>query len=269
MSYSTEDLPPPLEDYSEQCASLRKRIETFKKATSAQKVDIGEPDKTESKIVEENKSRRHEKEQEKTIKKGFLLGKSSSKKVKKDVVDLTHVGQKQQSYQEIAQSSDSLKLPQVQAPLIDSAKRLSADTNSWLSPELMRAVMANPSLAKGFADPRYQRVLRTMQEDPEQAKEEIANDKELADWLKAFSALMSRHFDKLASKCEVPKAKNTEPQSMVSEEVQAILQDPQIQKLLQYLQSNPQAKLDPRQLPPSVAIKVMRLVDNGIIKLHG
>ncbi|KAF4756466.1 hypothetical protein FOZ63_026642, partial [Perkinsus olseni] len=87
---------------------------------------------------------------------------------------------------------------QVQASIADAAKRLTTDSDAWLSPELLKAVMANPSLAKGFADPRYQRVLKTMQENPERAKREIAGDTDLAEWLRAFSALMSRHFEKLA-----------------------------------------------------------------------
>ncbi|KAF4689257.1 hypothetical protein FOZ60_001790 [Perkinsus olseni] len=208
-----------------------------------------------------------------------------------------------------------LNLKSVQASIADAAKRLTTDSDAWLSPELLKAVMANPSLAKGFADPRYQRVLRTMQEDPEKAKHEVAGDTDLAEWLRAFSALMSRHFEKLASESSpVPslspagntpsgdkneisedsevaelegrslypkntvelELSNETSQRSASEEPAAVSSNASIGSSTltvvtgtpRYLQSNPQAQLDPRQLPPQLAQKVMYLVEKGIVKLH-
>ncbi|KAF4650414.1 hypothetical protein FOL46_000983, partial [Perkinsus olseni] len=113
------------------------------------------------------------------LKKGFLLSKTKTKRKQRekpptdDVVDLTHIGSRRLN-DITSQPEEALKLPEVQASIADAAKRLTTGSDAWLSPELLKAVMADPSLAKGFADPRYQRVLRTMQEDPEKAKREIA-----------------------------------------------------------------------------------------------
>ncbi|KAF4648888.1 hypothetical protein FOZ61_002055, partial [Perkinsus olseni] len=154
----------------------------------------------------------------------------------------------------------------VQASIADAAKRLTTGSDAWLSPELLKAVMADPSLAK--------RVLRTMQEDPEKAKREIAGDTDLAEWLRAFSALMSRHFEKLASECTTVPSLSPPGNAVrvdgneISEDSENLRSDPQLKSLLQYLQSNPQAQLDPRQLPPQLAQKVMHLVEKGIVKLH-
>ncbi|KAF4683651.1 hypothetical protein FOZ60_008815 [Perkinsus olseni] len=224
-----DDLPPPLEDCSEQITSLKRRIEAFQPR---------DPPANENPVEEEKMPR------------------PAMATRRSDKTEPQH------------------GLKKVQASIADAAKRLTTDSDAWLSPELLKAVMANPSLAKGFADPRYQRVLRTMQENPEKAKREIAGDTDLAEWLRAFSALMSRHFEKLASESSpVPSlspAGNTPSgdKNEISVDSENLLGDPQMKSLLQYLQSNPQAQLDPRQLPPQLAQKVMHLVEKGIVKLH-
>ncbi|KAF4727424.1 hypothetical protein FOZ63_018762, partial [Perkinsus olseni] len=271
-----DDLPPPLEDCSEQITSLKRRIEAFQPR---------DPPANENPVEEEKMprpamaTRRSDKtEPQHGLKKGFLLSKTKTKRKGEkpptdDVIDLTHIGCRRLD-DITSQPQEALKLPEVQASIADAAKRLTTDSDAWLSPELLKAVMANPSLAKGFADPRYQRVLRTMQENPEKAKREIAGDTDLAEWLRAFSALMSRHFEKLASESSpVPSlspAGNTPSgdKNEISVDSENLLGDPQMKSLLQYLQSNPQAQLDPRQLPPQLAQKVMHLVEKGIVKLH-
>ena len=67
----------------------------------------------------------------------------------------------------------SLQLPEVQSTLeaekAEPKKLGAGGPNSWMTPELMQKIAANPLLRKGFADPRCQQAMAEMQTEPQAA----------------------------------------------------------------------------------------------------
>merc|ERR1719235_3106156 len=73
-----------------------------------------------------------------------------------------------------------------------------ADPKSWMTPQLMAALMMKPNIAQGMSNPRVMEALEMMQEDPTTAQQKYKDDKQVMDFLKEFSELMATHFDGMA-----------------------------------------------------------------------
>lgn len=209
------------------------------------------------------------------MKKGFLAKAEKPAKPKKEAVPYVAPSQTQ-----------PLQMPEVQEAMKASTKWLEED-NSWVTPQLAAALQMNPTLLKGLQDPKVKEALALMQTNPEAAQAKYAKDPEVATFLKEFSGLMATHFTELAK--TAPAAKSAAPaapaapqappiteaptekvaSSEFGAEVEAALQDPMVQKLIEEVQRGRQ--FSPQEIAykhPELWKKLKLLLDNGLLGMQ-
>merc|ERR1719296_126932 len=110
-----------------------------------------------------------------------------------------------------ADPMQNLKLPEVQAAIKQNTEALKKD-QSWVTPDLMKAMQSKPHLLAGLANPAVQEAIALMQKDPEAAQKKYANNKEVSEFLMEFSSLMATHFDLMSKNApEAPAKKASAP----------------------------------------------------------
>ena len=248
------------------------------------------------------------------LKKGFLGGapasaKASKPAAKSSTADLPEIKADKQ------QKKKSLELPEVQQQIAEetaahsSAKAAAGgQDNSWVTPDLMKKIGANPILRKAFTDPRCQEAMTALQTNPQEAMKKYGANAEMREFLQAFMKLMGDHFTELADKQDaaagkgkgkgsaaatpppagvatretatqplIAPAKSAEERqaeaaveaAMRDPEVVAILQEPQVQALLGKLQMGQSHELDiAMRRDPSLVAKLRKLSQAGLIGMH-
>ena len=93
-----------------------------------------------------------------------------------------------------AAKAKSLELPEVQqaqeAQQAEAAKVGGGGRNSWMTPELLQKIAANPVLRKGFTDPRCQQAMSEMQTNPTEAMQKYGGNPEMRNFLQAFMKVL-------------------------------------------------------------------------------
>ena len=186
----------------------------------------------------------------------------------------------------------SLQLPEVQSTMeaqkAEAAKLGAGGANSWMTPDLLKKIAANPLLRKGFGDPRCQAAMAEMQTDPQAAMRKYGDQPEMRSFLQAFMKLMGEHFSSLADKQdeekaragpaltpeevltpEQKKAQEVAQRAMSDPEVRAIVAEPKIQELLATMQSGKPFELEKAmRTDPEVVKKLKKLKEAGLINME-
>jgi hypothetical protein len=102
------------------------------------------------------------------------------------------------------------------------------NTNEWLTPELLQRLVEHPFLAKGLSDQRLMKAVDELQKDPSLATTKYKHDQEVQVFFTEFSKIMADHFGRIAETKQ--KTYQDDP------EVKAILQDPEVERVLKALQ---------------------------------
>jgi len=178
-----------------------------------------------------------------------------------------------------------LLLPEVQSTLEEEkaeAAKLGGGDKSWMTPELLTKIAANPVLRKGFTDPRCQQAMAEVQTNPQEAMQKYGQVPEMRTFLQAFMKLMGEHFTSLADKQEAEKAKSQEQltpeqrkaqevaaQAMADPEVREIVAEPKVQQLLQQMQMGAPYELERKlRTDPDLVRKLKKLKDAGLINME-
>jgi hypothetical protein len=90
-------------------------------------------------------------------------------------------------------------LPDVQKAMAAGAPAMAAKlkSGSWMTPELMSRIAADPRLLAGMQQPRFMAALTEMQKDPAGTLKRHEGDAALLDFLRAFMGVLGDHFQKL------------------------------------------------------------------------
>jgi hypothetical protein len=92
-------------------------------------------------------------------------------------------------------------LPDVQKAMAAGAPALAAKLKggSWMTPELMSRIAAEPRLVAGMQQPRFMAALTEMQKDPAGTLKRHEGDAALLDFLRSFMGVLGDHFEKLGA----------------------------------------------------------------------
>jgi hypothetical protein len=92
-------------------------------------------------------------------------------------------------------------LPDVQRAMAERAPAMAAKLKggSWMTPELMARIAAEPRLLAGMQQPRFMAALTEMQKDPAGTLKRHEGDAALLDFLRAFMGVLGDHFEKLGA----------------------------------------------------------------------
>jgi len=195
------------------------------------------------------------------------------------------------------QAENPLRLKEVQQAL-DATKEKGLP--SFGNDKLMKDMMMNPNLMKKIQNPRIMAAMDLMKSDPEAAKLKYKDDKEVMDFIREFSSLMSTHYNYLAEEMgtesnnvhmpgpptkhskkvdiipvkkkeaqkETPMVEYGEPAMHVSDEIKALLSDPEVQELLDILRNS---RMDVRQylqLKPHMMPKIQELLKHKLLDVQ-
>lgn len=234
------------------------------------------------------------------LRKGFLGGSGSSSRPNKAASSSSSASAKSSGGEQVPMvradadaRARSLQLPEVQSTLeaekAEAAKLGANGKTSWMTPELMAKIAANPLLRKGFMDPRCQQAMSEMQTDPQAAMKKYGDVPEMRTFLQSFMKLMGDHFTGLADKEEEEKRKKAEAQASMQEaltpeqkkaqqvaqdamadpEVRAIVSDPAIQELLANMQTgHPFEVQKALAADPALVRKLQKLKQAGLINVE-
>jgi len=103
-----------------------------------------------------------------------------------------------------------------------------------------------------------------MQKDPNKAKQLYGKNPEFNEFFKLFSGLMAEHFGKLSEK----KEENDPSNPLNDKEVQEIMKDPKVGRIIQTLQT--EGKIDVMELERDqlLAKKIKTLIDKGVLRIQ-
>ena len=101
-----------------------------------------------------------------------------------------------------------LLMPEVQSAMASQMPALAAklSSGSWMTPELVQRIAAEPRLVEGMQQPRFQAALKEMQRDPAATLKKHASDAPLAEFLKCYMGILGEHFQKLGEAEDAAKA---------------------------------------------------------------
>ena len=101
-----------------------------------------------------------------------------------------------------------LLMPEVQSAMASQMPALAAklSSGSWMTPELVQRIAAEPRLVEGMQQPRFQAALKEMQRDPAATLKKHASDAPLAEFLKCYMGILGEHFQKLGEAEDAARA---------------------------------------------------------------
>jgi hypothetical protein len=90
-------------------------------------------------------------------------------------------------------------MPEVQSAMASQAPALAAklSNGSWMTPELMQRIAAEPRLVAGMQQPRFLAALKEMEKDPAGTLKRYAGDRALEEFLRCYMGILGDHFQKL------------------------------------------------------------------------
>mmetsp|Transcript_18141 Transcript_18141/g.27379 ORF Transcript_18141/g.27379 Transcript_18141/m.27379 type:complete len:382 (-) Transcript_18141:77-1222(-) len=176
----------------------------------AQEVEI------EKKIALKGEAKRMKKQFGSGLKKGFFTtvdSSSSSTKLKKKIsqkkkattnVETISTSRIQKKSGDSVQSKMTAEVQESMAAS-DSSWNLLLSDPSWLTPDLLDRICANPRLRAGLMNSKYQEALTLLRTDPEKAKKTFEHDKELNAFMYDICEIMGGHFNEIGTKDEQMK----------------------------------------------------------------
>eukprot|EP00731_Ephydatia_muelleri_P032032 Em0023g539a len=183
-------------------------------------------------------------------------------------------------------NAGSLEIPEVQDAMKNAAPLLAS--REWVTDDLLEKIESHPLLSKAFRDPSLSQVLAEFQRNPEAMLKAAQGNQEMMQFLQEFSLLMGGHFAALSGK-NAQGSKTAPEGKLITEactssgnseelkfkellqrpDIQQILLDKEIQRLIATLKSNPdQAQQILRSSNSDFRQKVHILVDNGILGMQ-
>ena len=206
--------------------------------------------------------------------------------------------------------ASTLQLPEVQSSMAEAEAAAGGAVAgaSWVTPELLAKVAADPLLRKAFTDARCAEAMEALQTDPKSAMERYGHVEEMRDFLQAprpakirrfgeiqavrrasrpspqaFLKLMGEHFSALGEEgaareaairpaavetAEERSAREAADKALRDPEVVAILQEPRMQALLQRLHEGRSLEVEAEMRAPDTMRKLRRLAEAGLIGMH-
>lgn len=199
---------------------------------------------------------------------------------------------------------DGLRLEEVQEAMRGAKPAtdfLKEKQNEWSTPELMEKMRSNPRIVAGMKNPYYMKVMQELQSNPQEAMRKCQSDPGLRDFIQEWVGMMGGHFDKLGKKEEeekkqkkqeeAKKAVGTNPitgkeirwdnlpeeakDQKADEQVQkilgtpelaALLNDPEMHKVLQDC-GNP-GRLGHYMRDPQWGPKLRMMADAGLVQIQ-
>ncbi|EOD22098.1 hypothetical protein EMIHUDRAFT_240524 [Emiliania huxleyi CCMP1516] len=172
--------------------------------------------------------------------------------------------------------ASTLQLPEVQSSMAEAEAAAGGAVAgaSWVTPELLAKVAADPLLRKAFTDARCAEAMEALQTDPKSAMERYGH---------AFLKLMGEHFSALGEEgaareaairpaavetAEERSAREAADKALRDPEVVAILQEPRMQALLQRLHEGRSLEVEAEMRAPDTMRKLRRLAEAGLIGMH-
>ena len=140
-----------------------------------------------------------------------------------------------------------------------------SNTQEWLTPELLQKLASHPLLAKGLTDPRFMQAVEELKTNPSLANSKYKDDHEVKAFFSEFSKVMAEHFGNVAE----TKQKEAQQLSDQDPQVQSVLQDKGVQKLIKAMQKG--KPIDFHEVAardPQLAAKMHFLIEKGYLKLQ-
>jgi hypothetical protein len=266
-----DDMPPELEDFTEELSKIRLNKSNNNQESSEIKVNVIENNNIEQRPKIIQKTEQKEEEFGSFMKKGFFKKASNSKgntKINENnkVDDLTHIKAKEQG--KVSQTfQDNLKNDMKKnMENVNSKKLLENIVNKkdeWMNQDLLTKIAQKPELMKYFMDPRFTEVINLFQKNPQQAIQQYGHVKEFSQFIKDFSSIMADHFNGLSH-----KQQQQDTVQQFDKETQEILNDPEISKIIYKLQT--EGKLDIEEINKDLVLsaKVKKLIDKGVFQVQ-
>jgi len=194
--------------------------------------------------------------------------------------------------------ASSLRMPEVQESIAEQSANAGRAAfgiggDSWVTPDLLQKIAADPVLSKAFTDPRYADVMSAIQADPKAAMLRFGDSPEMQAFMVKFMKLMGDHFSKLAetqgggggrggaarqaaseplitpAKSKEEKlAEETAARAMADPEVVAILADVRVQAVLSKLQQGKSVEVEAEMRDPQMMLKLRKLSQVGLIGMQ-
>lgn len=182
-----------------------------------------------------------------------------------------------------------LRIDEVQDALKGAGAKLAADT-SWVTEDLLAQMQADPLLRQGLTNPRFQAVITELQTDPQGAMKRHAGDGELQMFIMRFMKLMAAHFSSLApasgnaaagvaTRAAEPAAitpalsaadraaEDLAKKALADPELRAVLEDADVQRVLQHVQSRNVAPVEQLMRRPEMMVKLQKLARAGLLQM--
>ncbi|CAH1227415.1 Hypp160 [Branchiostoma lanceolatum] len=236
------------------------------------------------------------------MKKGFLFG-SGAKPKKKPVSKPAEKKTEAQHVESIPvikpkePQSTGLELPEVQAAMKTASEQLQKNTD-WVTEDLLKKIQSSSSLTSKMEDPRFQQALAKFQRNPALAMQEYGDNPEVQKFFTEFCSILGDHFTKIADKqdsvqpppvqtttdptgADMRVLKSTDPNQPTAEdeakmkeilsnpEMQQVLLDKDVQKLLEMLRTDPEsAQRYAQSAGPDMQKKIRKLVEAGLVSFQ-
>jgi hypothetical protein len=194
-----------------------------------------------------------------------------------------------------------LRLDEVQKSLQGASEKLASDT-TWVTDGLLSKMQSDPILAQGLTNPRFSAVMAEMQTDPQGAMERHKGDGELQAFMLRFMQLMASHFTDLAPQqqhsgsqpgttqqrngggeirvtdsevaaiapalsAEDRAAEALAHKALSDPQLRAVLEDPDVQRVLQHVQARNMAPVEGLIRRPDMVTKLQRLAKAGLLQM--
>ncbi|XP_078698008.1 uncharacterized protein LOC144925754 [Branchiostoma floridae x Branchiostoma belcheri] len=236
------------------------------------------------------------------MKKGFLFG-SGAKPKKKPVSKPAEKKTEAQHVEHIPvlkpkePQGTGLELPEVQAAMKTASEQLQKNTD-WVTEDLLKKIQSSSSITSKMEDPRFQQALAKFQRNPALAMQEYGDNPEVQKFFTEFCSILGDHFTKLSDTqdsvqpapvqtttsppgADMRVLKSTDPNQPTAEdeakmreilsnpEMQQVLLDKDVQKLLQMLRTDPQsAQRYAQSAGPDMQKKIRKLVEAGLLSFQ-
>ncbi len=268
-NFETEDMPPELEDFSDELNKIRStRGNNNPNESTEIKVDVVEsaPAKKQEKKPEEDNFGAF-------MKKGFFKrNQTENTTEKKNISDLTYIKSNPDN------STDKKILKEFENELKINSQNMSKENKTnllnnivekkdeWMSQELLMKIAQRPNLMKCFMDPKFSQVVELLQKDPQKAMAQFGHVKEFNEFIKEFSAIMAEHFGNLSKQKE--SAQTSQNSNNFDQETQLILNDAKIMPILTKLQTEGKLDIEEINKDPYISSRVNKLIEKGVFRVQ-
>ena len=300
MSDDNDDLPPELEDFSEELSKIREKKGNLNenkeikvnvidnKNSNNNNNNVSIPinvvdnkkniPSTEPKPNNNNNSNNNKNNKPKEnfmFKKGFFkrMHEAESKQQKQQQQQKPNQTQKPEDLTYIKStpetSTKTSTLNTFTSELKSSEKESSNpllsnivnNKNEWLTQELLMKIAQKPNLMKAFLDPRFSAVIKELQTNPQECINKYKNNEEFSNFIKEFSSIMGEHFTNLSKN-------NNNINNINDPEIQKIINDPKINPILKRLQLEGKIDINEINKDSYVSEKIKFLIDKKILNLQ-